>query len=111
MLQHKHGLLHHQLPLQEWYIYLCYTHIYICLCLCQEQILTYHNMPKFKCTLEIFLGIVCSMGLDGLDFLISEAILFLDLTFTIIFLTVTQRQSGNIFQTALEHTSEEINIS
>ena len=51
------------------------------------------------------------MGLDGLDFLISEAILFLDLTFTIIFLTVTQRQSGNIFQTALEHTSEEINIS
>ena len=47
-------------------------------------------MPKFKCTLEFFLGIVCSMGLDGLDFLISEAILFLDLTFTIIFLTVTQ---------------------
>ena len=51
------------------------------------------------------------MGLDGLDFLISEAILFLDLTFTIIFLTVTQWQSGNIFQTALEHTSEEINVS
>lgn len=75
-----------------------------------EWISTYHNLPKFKCILEFFLSVVCSMDLDGLDFLTPEVILFLDLKFTIIFPTVIQWQRMEIFQIALEGTNEEINI-